>query len=259
MHFSIGSKTIKTALLAAFIPAAVYPLNADVVKETQNALSEWISVEKQISEDKTEWTAQKDVLLNSIEFMKGEISRLKESIATAEETASAGEKKRAELDEKKEVLDAVTEKMKAAVAVYESRLLALAETWPTAFLDTVDTFLKRIPTEETADDVALTIRLQNVVGILSQFDKFQSVITKDIAVQDVDGESREVTTLYYGFSYAYFIDGSGEYAGYGYPTDSGWDWVSDSSLSEDITTLVAVYDRGVDASFVGLPSKIVTP
>ncbi|MDQ8204062.1 DUF3450 family protein [Pelagicoccus sp. SDUM812003] len=254
-----GKQHLKAALFAAIFPAAVYSLSADTVKQTQNALSEWISVEKQISEDKSEWIAQKEVLQNSIEFMKGEIGRLEEAIASAKENASAGEKKRAELDEKKEVLDAVTAEMKAAVLEYETRVKKMAEGWPVAFLDTVDTFLDRIPEEEKAEDAPLTIRLQNVVAILSQFDKFQSAITKDTAVQDVDGESREVTTLYYGFSYAYFIDGTGEYAGYGYPTGSGWDWVSDPSLSEDVAQLVAVYDRSTDASFVGLPTKIVTP
>lgn len=259
MYFSFVPKSAKTAVTAAIAHLLVYPLCADGVKETQGVLSEWISVEKQISEDRSEWVAQKEVLLNSIDFMKGAIDQLDESIKTAKETSSAGEKKRAELVDKKEELDAVTAKMKTAVSGYEAKIRSLSKTWPEAFIDSVDTFLKRIPDAVKADTAPLTIRLQNVVAIMSQFDKFQSVITKETGVQDIEGESREVTTLYYGFAYAYFVDGSGEYAGYGYPTESGWDWVSEPSLAEDISQLVAIHEGGVEAAFIGLPAKIVTP
>ncbi|MBC2606508.1 DUF3450 family protein [Pelagicoccus albus] len=246
--------------VATFSFAGLYSLSADVVKDTQHVLSEWISLEKQISEEKSEWIEQKEVLENSIEFMETEIASLEEIIKTAEETASAGEKKRAELDDKKAVLDESTDDITAAVDSYEAKIKELSATWPEAFKDMISTFLKRMPSEEDKETTAVTVRLQNIVAIMTQYDKFQSVVTKDTGIQDVDGETREVTTLYFGFAYAYFIDGTGEYAGYGYPSVSeGWEWVSDASLAEDIGLLVAIYDRATDAKFIGLPAKIVTP
>lgn len=254
--------TLKWVATAATLSiTGTYSASADIVKDTQNVLSEWISLEKQISEEKFAWIEQKEVLENSIEFMETEIASLEDIIKTAEETASAGEKKRAELDEKKADLDAATEDMTAAVEGYESQIKELALTWPAAFLKTVDTFIKRIPNEEQRETTPITIRLQNVVAIMSQFDKFQSVVSKDTGIQDVGGESREVTTLYFGFAYAYFIDGTGEYAGYGFPSTSGegWEWTPDTALAEQVGELVAIYDRTIDASFLGMPAKIVTP
>ncbi len=246
---------------SALIIVAAYPLAADVVRDTQSKLSEWISLEKRIADDQAEWSEQKEVLLNSIDFMEAEIARLKQSIETAEETASAGERKRAELEERKADLDAVSDDMKVAIETYEERIKSLATGWPEAFVSSIDTFLKRIPSEEQIDSAPLTLRLQNVVAILSQFDKFQSIITKDTGVKEVDGQTREVTTLYYGMAYAYFIDGSGEYAGYGHPNPAGgeWIWTADASLAPEISDLIAIFDRSVDATFVGLPAKIVTP
>lgn len=257
----LHSKTFNCLAAAATLSVtATYSVSADIVKDTQNVLSEWISLEKQISEEKVAWVEQKEVVENSIEFMETEIASLKDIIKTAEETASAGEKKRTELDEKKEGLDEATEVMTAAVESYESQIKELALTWPSAFLDTVGTFIKRIPNEEQKETTPITIRLQNVVAIMSQFDKFQSVVTKDTGIQEVGGESREVTTLYFGFAYAYFIDGTGEYAGYGYPAASeGWDWTPDSSIAEKVSQLVSIYDRTIDASFLSMPAKIVTP
>lgn len=249
-------------LAAASVLSAtgIYSVTADPVKDTQHMLSEWISLEKQISEEKFEWIEQKEVLENSIEFMETEIDSLEEIIKTAEETASAGERKRAELDEKKETLDAATEDITAAVKSYEAKIQELSLTWPSVFLESVDTFLKRIPSEEEEKSTPITTRLQNVVAIMSQFDKFQGIVTKDTGIQEVGGESREVTTLYFGFAYAYYVDGTGEFAGYGYPAnDKGWKWETDPSLSPSVTQLVAVFDRSVDAQFLGLPAKIVTP
>lgn len=248
------------AAAATLSISATYSVSADVVKDTQHVLSEWISLEKKISEEKFAWIEQKEVIGNSIEFMETEIASLKDIIKTAEETASAGERKRAELDGKKTELDAATTLMTEAVADYEGQIKKLALTWPVAFRKSVDTFLKRIPNEEQKKTTPITIRLQNVVAIMSQFDKFQSVVTKDTGIQDVGGESREVTTLYFGFAYAYFVDGTGAYSGYGYPSSTeGWDWKPDSSIAESVSNLVAIYDRSVDASFLGMPAKIVTP
>ncbi|MDQ8197524.1 DUF3450 family protein [Pelagicoccus enzymogenes] len=257
----LHTKTFKCLAAAATLSiSATYSVSADVVKDTQNVLSEWISLEKQISEEKFAWVEQKEVIENSIEFMETEIASLKDIIKTAEETASAGEKKRAELDEKKEDLDEATQVMTAAVETYEKQIKQLSLTWPHAFRKSVETFLKRIPNEEQKETTPITIRLQNVVAIMSQFEKFQSVVTKDTGIQEVGGESREVTTLYFGFAYAYFVDGTGEYAGYGYPSSSkGWDWTPDAAIAEKVSQLVAIYDRTVDASFLGMPAKIVTP
>ncbi len=233
-------------------------LAQDKIRETQDALAEWIKVEKQISADKSEWVAQKEVLQNSIEFMKDELGRLEETIASSRETASAGERKRAELEEEKAKLDAVMEDMRGSVLQYETAILKQSKTWPEAFLKQIETPLKRIPSEEQRDSAPLTMRLQNIVIVLSQFDKFQNMITKDIGIQEVDGASREVITLYYGFAHAYFVDGSGKYSGYGYPKSDKWEWITDASLASKVQDLVAVYERSVDASFVGLPAKIAT-
>ena len=229
------------------------------VRDAQNALSEWIEVEKRISADRSEWAVEKEVLQDSIEFMKTELERLEEIIATAQETASAGERKRAELEELKAKHDAVTDAMRESVEAYENRIKEMAETWPKAFLSEIATPLKRIPSAETAVDVPLTLRLQNIVVILTQFDKFNSMISKETEIQDVDGVSREVTTLYYGFAYAYFVDGNGEYAGYGYPREEGWEWVADASLAPKVSDLLTVYDRTKEAVFIGLPASIATP
>lgn len=260
MHLIFSINWIRQTLIVPTFFLATHAATAnDLAKTTQDTLSKWISVEKTISEDKGEWIAQKEILHSSIEFMKGELTRLEERIETAKTTASAGEKKRAELNETKAKYDSVMAEIKKSVTSYEATVEKLAKGWPAPFLDTVDVFLKRIPTREEADKAALTVRLQNVVAILSQFDKFQGMITKVSDVQEIEGSSLEVTTLYYGFAYAYFVDAAGAYAGYGYPADGGWTWVADKTLAKDVGELVKIFERSAEARFIALPAKVVTP
>ncbi len=232
------------------------------VKSAQDALTQWVDVEKQLAADENEWAVEKEVIQNSIEFMKEEVVRLEEIISEADETASAGERKREELDLKKAEYDTVMEQVEEAVLSYEAQILEQSKSWPNIFLSLIETSLKRIPRGSQAEDIPLTLRMQNVVVILTQFDKFQGIISKDTEIQEIDGASREVITLYYGLAYAYFVDGSGTYAGYGHPEaggEEGWEWVTDASLTKKIQDLVAVYDRSKEAVFVDLPAKIVTP
>jgi hypothetical protein len=254
---------IKMTLRVAAISLPVFGLgvmtsSANSVKDTQNVLAEWIKVEKQISEDQAEWLVQQEIMANSITFMKGEFGRLEETIKEAEASASAGERKRAELEAEKAKLDAVMEDMTATIGNYEDKIRQLSRQWPEIFLKQVETPMKRMPSGDQVATAALTMRLQNVVIILSQFDKFQSIISKDTGIQEVEGVSREVSTLYYGLAYAYFIDASGQYAGYGHPGQEGWEWTVVPQLGPKITQLLSVYDRNIDASFIGLPAKIVT-
>ena len=250
MTFRVATSAV---LLAGFATA-----HANPIKDTQGVLAEWIKVEKQISEDRAEGMVQEEIMQNSIEFMEGEFGRLEETIKTAEESASAGERKRVALEAQKAKLDAVMDDMTASIGGYEDRVREMSQQWPEIFLKQVETPMKRMPVEEQLANAPLTMRLQNIVIILAQFDKFQSMISKDTGIQEIDGVSREVSTLYYGMAYAYFLDGSGEYAGFGHPAGDGWAWTPAPELRLKIAEMMAVYDRSVDASFIGLPAKIVT-
>jgi hypothetical protein len=248
-------------VLALGVPATLPAQPKDAIRSTQDVLTEWISVEKTLSADRTQWALEREVLTSANAFMAEEIARLEQIIQDAEETASAGERKRAELEEARARLDAVNARMEGIIGTFEARLLEQSKSWPSAFLAMVRVPLSRIPDGTAAQRPPLTMRLQNVVAVLSQFDKFNSVVTKDLAVQEIEGTPREVTTLYYGFAFAYFVDGTGSHAGYGHPNPAGegWTWISEPGLASSIQDLVGVFEQTREAVFLALPAKIATP
>jgi len=99
--------------------------------------------------------------------------------------------------------------------------------------------------------------VQNIVGILSQTDKFNTTITQTSESRKIDGgKTVEVRTLYWGLATAYYVDSSGQYAGYGYPTAAGWEWPRLDDAGETIKRLIDVYEGTGKIQFIQVPAHI---
>lgn len=230
-------------------------LHADeATKDSQYKLSEWISIEKQISEDKHNWAMEKEIMADSISLMKDEISSLETRIKEFEESASTTEIKKADLNTEKESYNEISDAVKSLLAEYETNLKELFVQLPEPLLTQIKPLTSRMPEDPTETDTSASARLQNLVGILTVIDKFNSVVTKDSGIQEIsDGTTAEVTKLYFGLATAYFVDGSGEYAGYGMPSETGWNWTVDNQIAESVKGLVGVYEGTKEASFITVP------
>ncbi|MCH6256391.1 DUF3450 domain-containing protein [Puniceicoccaceae bacterium K14] len=227
------------------------------IKDSQMKLSEWISIEKQISEDKHRWAMEKEIMADSISLMKGEIEGLQKQIEEYEESASTTETKKAELNEQKEIYSEISDEVKALLSKYETSLRSLFPLFPAPLISQIKPLTSRMPEDSLDTDIPISSRLQNVVGILTAIDKFNGVVTKDTGIQDIgDGNTAEVTKLYFGLASAYFVDASGIYAGYGRPGTEGWDWTVDNDISDSVKGLVGVYEGTQEASFIAVPVKL---
>lgn len=249
------SKTLSTIYIAGMSMTLVTALNADqAVEDSQQKLSEWISIEKQIADDKHTWAMEKEIMADSISLMKGEIEELANQIKEFEESASTTEIKKAELNEEKETYNEISTEVKALLSGYEKELKAIFPSLPDPLLTQIKPLTARMPEDSAETDISISSRLQNIVGILTAVDKFNSVVTKDTGIQEIaDGNTAEVTKLYFGLASAYFVDGSGNYAGHGRPSSEGWEWTVDNSISESVQGLVGVYEGTKEASFIAVP------
>lgn len=245
---------ITAGIAALSMPVCV--VAQDAIRDSQDMLREWIQVEKQVSSDVNQWAMEKEILQDTIRFLKLEKERLDSVIEESEESASASERKRAELEEQRAGYRELADHFRSVVGDYEARIQEMVSHWPQPFLAEIRTPLGRIPSEENADSVSLSIRLQNIAAILNQFDRFNSTVTRVSEIQSSESGNREVTRLYFGVGFAYFVDASGSYGGYGKPGSDGWVWTEEPSLIPDIMRLTRVYDRTAEAVFVGLPIDV---
>ena len=89
---------------------------------------------------------------------------------------------------------------------------------PEPLIEKINPLIRRMPNDSDNTDLSLGQRVQNIVGILSQTDKFNTTITAKREIKAFEeGKAVQVTTLYWGLAMAYYVDDSGKYAGLEFP------------------------------------------
>lgn len=243
--------------LAAVLFVAYQPAEAALPAETRNVLKEWVAVKALISEEREEWAIEKAALDDTISLLSEEKTYLETQIEAREEAAASAVNERTELSLEKEALDEQAEAIGDLLAGFEAEVSAWGGHLPGFLQEELSPLLRRLPSEDGPDPqkIGLARRLQTVVGILSQSDKFNSSLTLRNELRSLGGgeAERETSTLYFGLAYALFVDAEGTYAGYGVPGPDGWEWTETPEQAEAIRNLVAVYKSEIPAAYVAVP------
>lgn len=228
------------------------------VAESRTALQEWVETRQIISREKADWALLKEVLADSEELLAAQLGLLTEKLAELEDSQTAADEEREKLMASNEALKEATRSLDKTISAVEVKLLALVPSFPQPLRDGVDPLVRRIPRPGTESKASLGERVQNIVGILSQADRFNSRITLVNRTQQLkDGREVQVSTLFWGLGQAYFVDTTGTYAGVGLPTPEGWVFEEVSGLAPSVAELIRVY-RGESnqINFVAVPARV---
>ncbi len=260
MHHTIrlpwcaGVATASLAYLFAFSSAT-----ASVPSETREVLQEWVKVKALISEEREDWAAEQALVTDTIDLLKAEKDMLAETIESREEAAEASANERTELSVKKESLDAAATALGKTLTAYETEMATWVTTLPELLQEELSPLIRRLPTEgENNASAGIGRRLQSVVGILSQVDKFNSSVTyrKELRESEGSASTKETDTLYFGLAYAVYSDAEGTSAGYGTPGPKGWVWEPAPEAAQEIKELIAVYKNETPAKYISIPVTI---
>jgi len=257
--FRILMKTnsLQGLLLSALFATA--PVSAqDQIQDTRDVLDRWVETRRIISEEKSDWRTEKTILTDTKDLLSSELERLEQAISDLEESATAADKEREELAAEKERLNAASDVVEKNLGGLEAQLKRITAMLPDPLVDKIKPLIRRLPDDPTDTDVSLGQRVQNIVGILSQADKFNTTITLTSESQELEsGKLVQVSTLYWGVATAYFVDDSGTYGGYGVPAEDGWEWTEVEGAGPAIRELLSVYDGSSDTiKFVQVPAVI---
>ena len=147
--------------------------------------------------------------------------------------------------------------VEGSIQQLEVQIKRVVKTLPTPLVEKIKPLIRRLPEDSAHTKLSLGERVQNIVGILSQADKFNATITQTSESRELDsGKTIEVRTLYWGLAMAYYVDGAGEYAGIGFPGADGWEWPQIEGAGPQIKKLLAVYEGSADIQFVEVPARI---
>lgn len=232
--------------------AAESPLNA-----ARDSLTQWVQTQQLISRTRTEWEADREMLQQSKALFERELKSVQDEMAKQSTNSGVADAERlkldAELKRSNEALDAA----RAQVATMETALRQLLPLLPEPVLAGAQQLLNRLPADPANTKAGVTERVQTVVSLLNEVDKFNNAVTVFTEKRkNAQGEEVSVETVYAGLGAAYFVNESGNFAGYGQAGDQGWVWTVDSALAPEVRELIRIYRNERTARFVPLPAAI---
>lgn len=220
---------------------------------------EWTQLRRVTAEQKAEWKVEKVFLSENIDLIARQISsineRLEQMEGVGDETSAEIEK----LDALKLELDDANKMLAERIVSLETFAKGLVERFPPPLMDTVEPLLKRIPAGDgSVASAALSIgeRVQNVVGIVSMAEKFNTSLIYRGEVRELAGKEKQVWTLYWGLAASFSADLEGSSALVGYPSDDGWTFEERPELADTIVALLQTYDGVLEPQFIQTPAKI---
>ncbi len=246
-------------LIAAGIALAASSslFSAPELAATRSTFKEWVELKKLVSEESSKWRVEKETLNESIDLLSKEIEKLDEQISTMESEADAAQLERQSLNNEESELKQAAAVVKQIAVDLERDILELIEWFPKTLQDKVKLLSERIPkTPKAADTLGLSTRLQFVIGILGEIEKFNKSISVEETMQRIGDADVAVKTLYIGLAVGYYVDGTRSTAGVLRPAKGGWTKEERNDLATDIATAIAVFEREESAQFVNLPVNV---
>ena len=116
--------------------------------------------------------------------------------------------------------------------------------------------------DEQRQQLSLSARYQNVIGVLNAVDKWNRAVTLKSEIRELGtGGSVEVSVLYVGLGQGYYVgapgkDGKATIAGVGIASPTGWNWRETNDLAPAIQRAVSIYKNEGLAALVRLPVQI---
>ncbi len=232
-------------------------LGESVLDPTRSVVGKWVEARKMIAEARSDWTVEKEILEQSIAAFERELQSLARQLEQVDSGSSQTDKELLAIQQEKEALEQAGSELKFAVGKLEGKLRSLAPGFPAPVTEKIAPLFNRIPKDPENTKSSLSFRLQNILGILSELDKFNGSLTVVSELRKNEaGAEVQTRVLYVGLGQAYFIDKAGEFCGYGISSPSGWSWSVQKEMGPAIAKAISIYENSEPAVFVDLPVRV---
>lgn len=245
-----------SALLAS-AAAALAPVRADGLAAVRGALSEWVQTHQLLSQTRADWSRDKELLDQSTALYERELKTLGEQMTrVGTNTVFLAEQREAALA-RQQVYVSGLELAARRLGELESRVRGLQPVLPPVLRATVGPLLNKLPADPASTNVSPVARMQTLITILNEVDKFQSSVTITEETRPApDGREVAVNVLYAGLGQAWFADQKGTFGGVGVPGPAGWEWTTRNEAAPGVARAIRMYRNEVPAEFVALPVQV---
>lgn len=239
------------ALVLITTARAETPLN-----EARTTLEKWVETRQLTSKARSDWQADKETLEQTVQLFGRELKGVEEQMGKVSTNNVQVDKERAEAEALKKSATESLERAREFAAVMEGKLTRLTPQLPAPLQDIIQPLLNKLPTAANTK-MSAAERLQVVVGILGEMDKFNNAVSIfSEKRKNPQGEEVAVETVYVGLGAAYFVNDAGNFAGTGAPGASGWEWTTKPEIASSVREVIRIYRNERPARFVALPVTI---
>lgn len=224
------------------------------VKETHAIIGEWVTTERLISEEESEWKMEKSALLDLKQALSTEIAELNAKLKQTEEEAVGAARQREELLGRKDAAQQATRSLHQGLDRAVNLLNQAFVLLPTPVADRLAPYRKKLVPAKGLPMPPLRQRVDAMVSLLQAIQSFHRSATLERQEFTLDdNQSREFQVIYFGLGSAYFVNESGTVAGYGQPGENGWKWTRADGLAREISTGVDMLNNRAMPRFLELP------
>ncbi|HIL73443.1 MAG TPA: DUF3450 family protein [Verrucomicrobia bacterium] len=247
-----------SALLAFWLTSGSVFAQGSKFEEARTHIEKWVQTRQLIARRDADWRVERENIGQSVGLLQREIDLLKEAIDKSEQVDSEADAEKKRITLSLEDLKKANKVVDAALWGMERQALALMASFPDPLKDRISNVRSRIPLEKKdLRGRSAAERMQNVVAMLNEADRFNSAITLAIEVRkDAEGKDRQVQALYLGLGHAYYADQGGSFAGVGVPGAEGWTWTVNAELGSTIRKVIDIYENERKAEFIAIPVNI---
>lgn len=250
------SKCVNWILLAAACEVACAHAEARLT-ETRSTLEKWVETRQLISKTKTEWLSDREFLDQNVQLLDRELKSVEEQMASLGTNNTQVERERSQAEASLKSSNESLEVSRIFAADLEGRIARLVPQLPLPLQDILKPLLARIPSNPDSTKMLATERVQVMVGILNELDKFNNAVSIfSDKRKNEKGEELAVETVFVGLGAAYFVNDNGDFGGVGSPGKNGWEWTVRRELASPVREVIRIYRNERPARFISLPVTI---
>ena len=250
-------RTLMAAILCGCAIAVTAAEAESRLSATRGTLEEWVKTRQLISRTRSDWQSDKEMIQQTTLMLERELKGVEEQFSKLSTNTVQAEKERIEAETMLKTSNDGLAPVQQFAVEFEGKLRALLPRLPDPLKDILKPLLARLPAEGTNTQMRSTDRVQVLLGILNELDKFNNAVNvfSEKRKNDKGGEV-SVETVYVGLGAAYFVNDAGDFAGMGTPGASGWEWSSKPELAAHVREVIRIYRNERPAKFVSLPAVI---
>jgi septal ring factor EnvC (AmiA/AmiB activator) len=230
---------------------------ASPLNRARSSLEQWVETRQLISETRSDWQTDKESLGQTVQLYERELKSIEEQMSKVSTNNTQVDKERGQAEASLKTSNEGLDRAREFATVFEGKVAKVVPQLPGSLQETLKPLLARLPADPANTKMAVTERVQVLVGILNEMDKFNNAVNLFSEKRKNDkGEEVAVETVYVGLGAAYFVNDADNFAGLGAPGPNGWEWTTKPELASAIREVVRIYRNERAARFVALPATI---